>query len=112
MPLPWKAGSARLSLAAGVAEVGVAAVLEEAALGLLQIVSEAAHFGGEGVAERRTSPMEPERISTRWLVSAQLTPDLDRRVVEQAGGEVVLVRLSSLSALSTSSCRPRGRRRP
>ena len=50
VPVPRKAGSARSTLAAGIAEVGIAAVLEEAALGLLQVVRQAAHLGGEGEA--------------------------------------------------------------
>ena len=66
-------GIVEIDAAADIAEVGIAAGLEEAALGLLEIVREAAHLGGEGGAGAATSPSEPERISTRWSVSAQLT---------------------------------------
>ena len=43
-------GVVEIDAAAGVAEVGVAARLIEAPLGLLQVVGEAAHLGGEGGA--------------------------------------------------------------
>jgi len=47
----------------------------------------------KAVRPRLTSPSEPERISTRCSGAAQLTRHIsDGGVVEQAGGEIVLVK--------------------
>ena len=92
VPVPRKAGSVEVDGAAGIAEVGVAAVLEEPALGLLQVVGEAAHLGGEGGAGA-AHLAERARAHQHALVGVLPVdaPDLDGGIVEEAGGEVVLV---------------------
>ena len=67
-------GVVEIDAAAGVAEVGVAARLVEAALGLLQVVGEAAHLGGEGGAGAAHLAEASRSASARAApVSAQLT---------------------------------------
>ena len=85
-------GVVEIDGAAGIAEVGVAAVLEEPALGLLQVVGEAAHLGGEGGAGAAHLAELPERISTRWAVSCQLT----RQISMAASSNRPAARSSSL----------------
>ena len=85
-------GIVEIDAAAGIAEVGVAARLEEAALGLLQVMREAAHFGGEGGAgaahlAQRAGAHQHALVG----VGPVDAPDFDRGIVVEAGGEVVLV---------------------
>ena len=78
--------------AAGIAEVGVAAVLEEPALGLLQVVGKTAHLGGEGRAgAAHLADAAGAHQHALGRVLPVDAPDLDGGIVEQAGGEVVLV---------------------
>ena len=81
-----------IDAAAGVAEVGVAARLVEAALGLLQVVGEAAHLrgeGGAGAAHLAEGAGAHQHALRR--VGPVDAPDLDAGVVVEAGGEIVLV---------------------
>ena len=74
------------------AEVGVAGVLEQATLRLLEIVGKAAHLRGEGGAGA-AHLAEAARAHQHALVRIGPVdpPDLDGRIVEEPGGEVVLV---------------------
>ena len=74
--------------ASGVAEVGVAGVLEETAARLLEIVGEAAHFGGEGGA--RAAHFAERAFAGENALRGILpvdAEDLDGGVVEVARGE-------------------------
>ena len=85
-------GIVEIDAAAGIAEVGIAAGLVEAALGLLQVMREAAHLGGEGGAGA-ADLAEGAGAHQHALggVGPVDAPDLDVGVVVEAGGEVVLV---------------------
>src|SRR6185312_9541132 len=81
-----------IDAAAGVAEVGVAGGLVEAALGLLQVVGEAAHLrreGGAGAAHLAEAAGAHQHALVG--VGPVDAPDLDDGIVVEAGGEVVLV---------------------
>src|SRR5262249_55704335 len=75
-----------------VAQVGVAPRLVEAALGLLQVVGEAADFGCEGRAGAAYLAEAARAHEDALLrVGPVDAPNLDGGIVEEAGGEVVLV---------------------
>jgi hypothetical protein len=84
-------GIVEVDAAAAIAKIGVAAILVEAALGLLQVVREAAHLGGEG--EARAAHLA-ERAGTHQHALVGVgpvdAPDFDGGVIVEARGEVVL----------------------
>ena len=85
-------GIVEIDGAAGIAEVGIAAGLEQPALGLLQIVGEAAHLGGEGGAGAADLAEGAGAHQHALAVSAQLT----RQISMAASSKRPAARSSSL----------------
>ena len=94
-----------IDLATPIAELGVAAILNDAAFGLLQLVGEPAHLAAEMMlAARNFSQVAIAHQDALLRVRPVHAVDLDQRVVEQAGGEIGLVQALRLQRALDIEC--------